>query len=150
MTGNIWKYISKEGKSLLKKMLTINPNYRISCNDAINDPWFKINKSEKKVQSEMISECLLNLRQFRAYDNFQRTILTLMTNKFLTKEEENKFRTIFQFLDKNNDGVLSMKEIENGLISVGCSQEEAKIQIEKIMKYIDLNNNGYLDYSGFK
>ncbi len=37
-----------EGRSLLKKMLEPNPEYRISCEDALNDIWIKMQDKDER------------------------------------------------------------------------------------------------------
>lgn len=37
-----WQNISKEAKNLIKKMLDKNPKTRITANECIEHPWFKI------------------------------------------------------------------------------------------------------------
>ena len=41
MSGPEWKNISKEAVDMIKKMLTYDPNNRISAEDALNHPWIK-------------------------------------------------------------------------------------------------------------
>jgi calcium-dependent protein kinase len=38
-----WKYISKEAKHLIKKMLTFIPEQRVSAEEALNDVWITEN-----------------------------------------------------------------------------------------------------------
>jgi hypothetical protein len=37
-----------EGKTLLKKMLKPNPEERISCHDALNDIWIKMQDKDER------------------------------------------------------------------------------------------------------
>lgn len=41
MLGEEWSEISESAKDLLRKMFEIKPEYRISANEALNEPWFK-------------------------------------------------------------------------------------------------------------
>ena len=41
MTGADWKNISEESKDLVKKMLTYDPNERITAEHALNHLWIK-------------------------------------------------------------------------------------------------------------
>ena len=42
LTGPVWNKVSKQGIDLVKKMLTFNPDNRITAEDAITQPWFLI------------------------------------------------------------------------------------------------------------
>jgi serine/threonine protein kinase len=39
--GTEWKYISKEAKFMIKRMLTFDPEERISAEEALNEEWIK-------------------------------------------------------------------------------------------------------------
>lgn len=38
-----WAHVSRDAKSLIKKMLTYNPDERISAEEALNDEWISEN-----------------------------------------------------------------------------------------------------------
>lgn len=47
----IWKFISKEAKDLISKLLVVDPKKRYTCEQALKHPWFqkyKINEEEYK------------------------------------------------------------------------------------------------------
>ena len=55
---------------------------------------------------------------------------------------------IFQSLDTNGDGVLSREEIYEGY-RLTLGDVEAKKEVERIMKEIDIDGNGTIDYNEF-
>ena len=81
-------------------------------------------------------------------------------NYFSTKEERSKLLETFYTLDKDKNGTLTREEIRLG-ISLFYVMIDSLIGYQKIMgkdyndedldtliKKIDLNNNGHIDYSG--
>ena len=64
------------------------------------------------------------------------------------KQIEDATSTIFREFDKNNDGVITLQELQEGLISKrigsGC-----KKQIEKLFNHYDANNDGVLQLEEF-
>lgn len=54
----------------------------------------------------------------------------------------------FQALDKNNDGKLSREELIDGYTTT-MGHTAAEIEVERILKTADLDNNGTIDYSEF-
>ncbi len=53
---------------------------------------------------------------------------------------------IFQSLDRNQDGKLSLEELREGMAKV-MAEEEAQTQANRIVNSVDRKNVGVLDYS---
>ena len=49
-----WDKISDEAKQLIKKMLTYNPNMRISAQEALNDPWIQRNAPSVPLNPQLL------------------------------------------------------------------------------------------------
>lgn len=65
-----WSKISEEAKNLIRRMLTIDPNHRISAKDAYNDPWIQKNSSSQPLDTK----ALKNLGNFHVI-KFKQTSL---------------------------------------------------------------------------
>ena len=56
-------------------------------------------------------------------------------------------------LDKNNDGQLSVEELVEGYSFLGRSdvenREKIVMEVNEIMEKVDLDKNGFIDYSEF-
>jgi calcium-dependent protein kinase len=57
-----FKYVSREALDLLKKMLTYDPDRRISAEEALKHPW--ILKVQEDCSDEIILNALTNLKNF--------------------------------------------------------------------------------------
>jgi serine/threonine protein kinase len=62
----VWNDISPGGKSMIKKMLTVDQKLRITCREALTDPWFAKFASKKIVEDEIMREIMENMRTFQA------------------------------------------------------------------------------------
>ncbi len=60
-----WEEISPEGKDLVKKLLTYDPNSRISAADALQHPWIRMHAEDEKLEKSIATKALGNLRNFR-------------------------------------------------------------------------------------
>jgi calcium-dependent protein kinase len=67
MSGPEWKNISKDAIDLIKKMLTYEPNNRISAEAALNHVWIK-KKVVETFDTKATIAALTNLRTFRVRD----------------------------------------------------------------------------------
>ena len=56
-----WADISNEAKDLVGKLLTYDPDKRISAIDALNHPWIKKMANVDKVNKEIAKRTLQNL-----------------------------------------------------------------------------------------
>ena len=67
-----------------------------------------------------------------------------MSFKDYTKEEENKIRDMFNFLDKKNSGVISIEDVKMGIIGLGSelnNKEISELQSKsKSFKFEDFIN----------
>ena len=64
--GRGWENISKEAKSLIKKMLEYSPMKRISAEEAFNDKWIQASsKQETGMELTQIKSVLNNLQSFK-------------------------------------------------------------------------------------
>lgn len=64
-SGSEWKNISREAIDFIKKMLTYDPNNRITAEEALHHPWIKKKVAEPSDPKATIN-ALQNLRTFRA------------------------------------------------------------------------------------
>lgn len=71
-----------------------------------------------------------------------------IVKQFATKEDKEELLKTFQSLDKNGDGVLSKKELLDGYRKI-MAEDDALMQVENIMKQVDKNQSGIIDYSEF-
>ena len=51
---------------MIKKMLTVDQKLRITCREALTDPWFAKFASKKFVEDEIMCEIMENMRTLQA------------------------------------------------------------------------------------
>ena len=66
----------------------------------------------------------------------------------VTKEEKKDLEVIFKNFDTNGDGKLDMKEIKDGYAK-HFEQDMSNDEIEEIFRKIDIDGNGYIEYTEF-
>jgi len=140
--------ISEEAKSLIRRMLTKDPNSRLSAEAALQDPWITKHSAQKAVDSAVALESLDNLRRFRADEKLKQAAVTFITAQLLSKDQTNQLRDVFRSLDRNGDGRLSKEEL---ILAYQTHNSEEKTQeiVANVMKTVDVDKNGYIDYSEF-
>jgi len=64
--GRIWLNVSESAKDLIQKMLTYNPEKRISAAEAYTHPWF-LNKDYGTIPPEKAAEYIKNMGKFYVF-----------------------------------------------------------------------------------
>ena len=102
--------ISYEAKDLITRMLQKEPLKRISAIDALNHRWFEISHSNS---AHFDTRILSRLKEFRAPQRFQLEALTFLVNNLNKDIDFKVLRDAFRALDKNNTGILTIKEMKS-------------------------------------
>lgn len=146
--GGIWSSISKEGTDFIKRMLEIDPKKRISAKEALTSAWFRMGQ-DSNVSFSDIRLSMQKLEHFRTQTQLQKAVLAYFATQQMCQNEEVKLREVFDALDVNKDGQISMQELIEGCFSVCKDMSKAKAEAAKIMAQVDLNKNGSIDYTEF-
>ena len=144
----IWERVSNEAKEFINKLLQYSPENRINVNDALNDPWIH-RYSEKNVGNEYLFMTLTNLQSFHTQMTLQKAVLSYIASQELSKKEEEKLKDAFFTIDIDKDGYISTEELIRGYMLMNKSEEEAKSKASWVMKKLDINQNGSIDYNEF-
>lgn len=146
-----WETISDSAKSLIKKMLTKDPSFRISAQDALHHRWLIENSSEPySPGTRQINHqaSLVNMKNFKTEWKLQQAVLTYIGSQIAIKDDSRKFMQTFKDIDKNGDGKLSKDELITAY-SKHLGSCLAVNEAEKVMKIVDVNNSGFIDYTEF-
>lgn len=128
-------------------MLEYDPGMRISANEALQDEWMIYYATFTPRDENVAQVSLNNLKSFRVEQMLQRAVLTYIASQLNNKDEIKKLGNAFRDMDANGDGKLSKEEVIEAYFS---SMGPGKIDdIEAIMKLVDVNNSGYIDYTEF-
>lgn len=134
---------------MLQGLLTYDPVKRISAENALKSPWF-CSKEEIKLQSSNQEKeiSLSKLKHFRTQTAMQKVVLTYFATLQVLPEEEEKLREVFASFDHDHDGLLSLDDLIRQCETLYGDRTKAKQVAERIMKKIDLNRNGSIDFTG--
>lgn len=91
-------------------------------------------------------DVLSNLGKFHAQGKLENSIMTFISSQISSSKEDHDFAEVFTKMDKNKDGKLSHKEILDGFKELDIPTPPA---IQEILKKLDSDGSGYLDYTEF-
>ena len=143
-----WQNVSIEAKSLIKKMLVMEPANRISAQECLADPWISTLGRANLSSTEATVLSLSNLQVFNSARKLRQAFLAFISSQLMSKEQEREFSHTFQRLDKNGDGRLSREELIEAY-SETMPLAEAETTVSRILEQVDVDGNGFIDYSEF-
>ena len=138
--------ISYEAKDLITRCLKYEPSKRITIQEALNHRFFNdLKKSNKFTDNEI--QTLHSLKGMNKYTKFDQLILTYLSYNFTDNKLLNELSRLYDKLDQNNDYKITKAELYK-------AYKEAKIpitqkELDGIIKSIDFDNNGNIDYEEF-
>jgi calcium-dependent protein kinase len=144
--GKEWKSVSKLAKDLIKQLLVVSPDHRLTSSEALKHPWFeKVLVGKKKKINPQVAD---KLKNFRAQKKFKKEVMKFMVN-YLTEEEISDLRETFRYFDKDNTGYISIGEFQQAMKELG--HKLTIKEIEDIMNTIKFEptTKKRINYSDF-
>ena len=139
-----FKYVSREAIDLMKRMLTYDPDRRVSAEEALKHAWIT-KKAHEDIDPEVTLNALKNLRNFNIEKKLQQATITYLVNQLAQKDDLIELQKAFKVLDTNCDGKLSRDELVDGYRKI--YGELAESEVDKILARVDANGSGEIDYS---
>ena len=140
-----WKHISNEAKDLIKHLLC-DEDKRYTAEMTLNHPWLV---KMAPNATEAISK--LNIKHLEDYKNlskFKKLILTYIATRLKEKEIKD-LKELFNAIDTNKDGILSLDEIKNCLVKLNIGKKMNNDEIIALFKEIDTDNSKKIEYTEF-
>ena len=143
----VWGKISLDAVDLINALLCPK-NARISAAQALNHKWVDHKAFRPMCNEDILNGVLHKLSVFHSTNKLRDAVHTFITTQCVSMKETRILREVFKTIDKNGDGKLSIEELIEQY-SHTMAIEEATKEAERIMKEVDTDNNGFIDYSEF-
>ena len=144
--------ISKSAKDLIKKLLIMDKDKRISAQEALNHVWFKEKKSKELYNQinddNIIKRLLNNLKNYKSDSIIQETALAYLVHNFPQMKDVVNACKLFSQIDANGDGKVTRKDLLKGLRNKIKSETLDK-DVALMYKNLDMDNNGFIEYEEF-
>jgi len=150
-----WKNISPEAKDLIKKLLIVDPNKRLTAFEALKHPWFQLKEApnqrgDVRKKSIVFDPKLFKImKDFKTPGKFKKEVLKVILDFFKNDAESEKMTEFFKKLDTLNKGHITLSEIEEVLAS-SKTDPETKTCLNELIQFMKSNNqNLELTYTDF-
>jgi len=140
-----WANVSKEAKDLIRKMLQKDLKQRATAEVVVSDTWIK-DKAPTADKVDLSKDFVSNLQGFRKEHKLKKAALHIIANT-LDDGKIKAMRAAFLAMDENQDGQLTVAEIRKGMAASGITEIPA--DLEQIIKEVDSDGSGVIDYSEF-
>lgn len=143
-----WKGVSEDAKDLTRALLVRDWGLRLTAAQALQHSWIQHYRVNPSLSTEVIQTSLAALGSFHAEQKLKQAIMAYIAAQYTSREQTKALTESFKGLDLNGDGRLSREELINGYRAT-MSGEEAAATLERVMKTVDCDGSGYVDYSEF-
>ena len=148
LTSPPFNTCSDEVKDLIRHLLVIEPYKRLSTEEALNHPWFKVNKSKELFNqikdTSLVRMFIENLKTYKCDSFLQETVLAYLVQMFNQREDIENACKFFNQINDNKDGKITHQEVVNAL-----KEKLNSISIEKdvdmIFKNLDSDDKGFIE-----
>ena len=147
LTSDPWPSISKEAKNLINKLLC-SAKKRITARQAMEKTYLSGLVQRPLLNDEAIAGALKNLQSFRSKSLLRDAVNTFITTQCISASDTKELTEVFRKMDKNGDGKLSKEELLEEYSKI-MEEHEAKAEVDRIMKEVDSDKNGFIEYSEF-
>eukprot|EP00798_Chlamydomonas_sp_ICE-L_P004948 gene4948-34724_t len=144
LKANPWPKISDAGKDCVKRMLTRDPKKRLTADQVLQHPWMRENGVA--VDEPMVPEVLKRLRNFTGLTTLKKEALKVIARS-LPPAELRGVREMFEAIDEDNSGTITVDELREGLRKKGA--QLALDEVAKIVDGLDVDGNNTIDYEEF-
>jgi len=140
--GEEWDDISNDAKDLIKKLI-VKPERRLTAAEALKHRWVR-NLTKKNVDKTALRK--LNMNNMKTFQKAAKLKqVALMAIAVQTDPNEMvELKKIFQELDRDGSGSISLDELQGGL-----GERENAEQLLAILQAADTDGNGVINYTEF-
>jgi len=142
LTGLPWDSISGKAKLLVSQMCVKSPSRRLSAEQVLNSTWLQ--DACRSDNPTLTPDASRNIKCFGRSSTLKKIALHKVAY-YLSDEKITKYREAFLQIDTNNDGTITLEEVQSVLVADGMSPDEVRELFEKA----DSDHSGCIDYSEF-
>ncbi len=145
-----WINITQEAKNIITKILTIEPNKRLSAAEALKDPWItKFSNSRMKELENNVINVNFKIRRFSSKQKLEQATVAFIVHQNSSNNTVKQLRDIFKAMDKNGDGRLTYEELKSGYFKYCKKTNITEDEFFDIIKTFDVDDSQFIEFEEF-
>ena len=140
-----WKSVSDDAKDLIKHMIC-DPDKRYNAEMILNHAWIEKNAPNSK--GNLVKFNFHSLKNFGNLYKLTKYALGFIASR-ADEGDISNLRKIFEEMDVNKNGTLSINEIKNGIDKMEKDKNIDDEEKENIIKTIDTDKSSKIEYNEF-
>jgi len=136
--------MSNDCVAWIQAVLVKRQDDRLSGSQAVDHPWIKQCTDRRAVSHSPSRRVKQGLKQYQRRDTFSKTVAHCIAVHVDSAQIE-ELTQMFQQIDVNHDGSLSIAELKRGLREVGVEEDD----VDALIDSIDANHDGHINFSEF-
>ena len=144
--------MSDEARDLVAQMLMVDPEKRITTDEALLHPW--ILESVEGRDRPLIS-AVENMRKFTQERDFKKAALGIMATMVHEEDDIQRLVQAFKTVDEDDDGLIAAEDIVRAMTIASSSadvpsyKQPNMAEAERLVSNIDLDGSGSIDIDEF-
>ncbi|KAA8496466.1 Calcium-dependent protein kinase SK5 [Porphyridium purpureum] len=144
MTKDPWPTISDSAKEVVRLLMRMDYNERPEAAELLTHPWVK--KYGVASTQPLVASVRESMKKFATMSKLKKRALQFMASN-LTEDEVKKMRHLFEKIDTDHSGNISVGEFETAMRATGNQFSDE--DIVNMVKAYDVDESGEIDYSEF-
>jgi len=140
-----FQHVSAGAVDLIRNLLCVDVNARLDASSALQHPWLKAAAPSPTLQDNSKAEIIGSLRQFTSFSAMRKLMLEVIAFT-LNTEQINGLRVIFEAMDEDKSGTLSLEEVKATLHTFDDVGDD---EIEAIFNDVNVNHDHSINYNEF-
>ncbi|KAL3153909.1 hypothetical protein ABBQ32_013473 [Trebouxia sp. C0010 RCD-2024] len=139
-----WPSVSDAAKDCVKRLLNRNAGQRATAAEVLQHPWL----TQQGLQSDrpLDNVVIQRMRQFAGMTKLKKAAF-LVVARCLSSEEISGLRQLFQSIDTDHSGTITVDELKVAMKNMGNKLREDELR--ELLATADVDGNGTIDYEEF-
>jgi|Transcript_49328 calcium-dependent protein kinase len=142
----VWKLISQEAKDLIAGMMCPKVDKRLAASEVLEHRWIQ-NSDDLRHQQHMDEQIVRQMKKFLTNNRLKRVALQIIARQ-ITDESIQRLRDIFQDIDVDSSGCLTLDEMKEALKKLDIN-EASQQEMAHILACVDQDQSGTIEWTEF-